>query len=181
MSKVGRRPIEVPQSVTVSIDGQEVSVSGPKGEFTVTLPDKIEVIQEGGFLQVNKKSNDKQTRAFFGTWRSHLSNMVYGVSEGYVRELELVGVGYRAALQENNLRLEVGYSHPVEMEIPDGLEVEVPENTKVVIRGKDKREVGHFAAKVRGIRPPEPYKGKGIRYKGEQVRIKPGKTGASEA
>lgn len=177
MSKVGRRPIQIPPSVRAQVQGQQIKITGPKGELSAVIAPKIRLEQTDKELRLEKKANDKQTRALLGTWRAHLANMVKGVTEGFVRELELVGVGYRAALSGNSLRLEVGYSHPIEVPIPGGLEVEVPESTKIIIKGIDKQKVGQFSAVIRKVRPPEPYKGKGIRYKDELVKLKPGKAG----
>ncbi|KIL52355.1 50S ribosomal protein L6 [Jeotgalibacillus soli] len=177
MSRVGKKPIEVPSDVTLTFEGSTVTAKGPKGELTFTHKPEITVEQEGNILTVVRPSDSKEHRALHGTTRAIIANMVEGVSKGFERGLELVGVGYRAQKQGNKLILNVGYSHPVEITPEDGIEVEVPSNTKVIIKGASKERVGALAANIRDVRPPEPYKGKGIRYEGEQVRRKEGKTG----
>ncbi len=178
MSRIGKMPIEVPADVTVTIkDGNEVIVKGPKGELTNKLNAEIKIEQEGNVITLIRPSESKEHRSIHGTTRSLLANMVTGVSKGFERSLELVGVGYRAQLQGTKLVLNVGYSHPVEFVPEEGVQVEVPENTKITIRGIDKERVGALASNIRQTRPPEPYKGKGVRYAGEQVRRKEGKTG----
>jgi|SRR5690554_6857021 large subunit ribosomal protein L6 len=178
MSRVGNKPIEVPANVTVTVaDDNTVTVKGPKGELTRQLNSEMKIVQEGNIITVVRPSDSKAHRTIHGTTRALLANMVTGVSEGFTRALELIGVGYRAQLQGKKLVLNVGYSHPVEFTPEEGLEVEVPSNTKVVIKGIDKERVGALASDIRAVRPPEPYKGKGIRYEGEYVRRKEGKTG----
>lgn len=178
MSRVGKKPIEVPANVTVTVSAENtVVVKGPKGELTNSFNQDIKIEQEGNVITLVRPTDSKEHRTIHGTTRALLANMVIGVSEGYARGLELVGVGYRASLQGNKLVLNVGYSHPVEFTPEDGLEVEVPSNTKVIVRGINKERVGALASNIRQVRPPEPYKGKGIRYEGEVVRRKEGKTG----
>jgi large subunit ribosomal protein L6 len=178
MSRVGKKPIEIPTGVTVTIaDDNTVTVKGPKGELTRSFNKDITISQEENLITITRPSDEKNHRALHGTTRAVLSNMVDGVSKGFERGLELIGVGYRAQKQGTKLVLNVGYSHPVEIEPEAGLEVEVPSNTKIIVKGANKERVGALAANIRGVRPPEPYKGKGIRYEGEFVRRKEGKTG----
>ena len=178
MSRVGKKVIEIPANVTLTIaDDNTVTVKGPKGELTRTFNQDMKIEQEGTTLSVVRPSETKEHRTIHGTTRALLANMVTGVSEGFTRSLELVGVGYRAQLQGKKLVLNVGYSHPVEFTPEDGLEIEVPSNTKVIVKGISKERVGALASNIRQVRPPEPYKGKGIRYEGEAVRRKEGKTG----
>lgn len=177
MSRVGKKPIELPAGVTLTIDNSTVTVKGPKGELTRTFNPEIEVKVEENIVTVSRPSDAKEHRALHGTTRAVIANMVEGVSVGFVRNLELIEVGYRAQKQGNKLVLNVGYSHPVEIEPEAGIEIDVPANTKITVRGTDKERVGALAANIRDVRPPEPYKGKGIRYEGEFVRRKEGKTG----
>lgn len=178
MSRVGKKPIEVPADVTVTIGkNNDVTVKGPKGELTRTFNADIKIEKEENVVTLTRPSDSKDHRTIHGTTRALLANMVEGVSKGFERSLELVGVGYRASLQGEKLVLNVGFSHPVEFTPEAGLVVEVPTNTKIIIKGIDKERVGALASNVRQIRPPEPYKGKGIRYEGEVVRRKEGKTG----
>ncbi len=178
MSRIGKKPIEVPADVTVTIaENNFVTVKGPKGELTNTFNSDIKIEQEDKVITLTRPSESKEHRSIHGTTRSLLDNMVTGVSKGFERTLELIGVGYRAQLQGKKLVLNVGYSHPVEFTPEDGVEVEVPANTKIIVRGINKERVGALASNIRQVRPPEPYKGKGIRYEGEQVRRKEGKTG----
>ncbi|QHJ69638.1 50S ribosomal protein L6 [Planococcus halotolerans] len=178
MSRVGKKPIEVPADVTITLgDKNEVTVKGPKGELTRTFNQDITISLEDNVLTLTRPSDSKDHRTNHGTSRALLANMVTGVSQGFERALELVGVGYRAQLQGNKLVLNVGYSHPVEFTPEEGVEVEVQGNTKVVVKGINKERVGALASNIRATRPPEPYKGKGIRYEGENVRRKEGKTG----
>ncbi|CAM4080526.1 50S ribosomal protein L6 [Mesobacillus thioparans] len=177
MSRVGKKPIEIPAGVTVTLDNNHVTVKGPKGELSRTFHSDIEIKIEENVINISRPTDNKEHRALHGTTRAVLANMVEGVFKGFERGLELVGVGYRASKQGNKLVLNVGYSHPVEIEPEKGIEVEVPSNTKIVIKGTDKERVGALAANIRDVRPPEPYKGKGIRYEGEYVRRKEGKTG----
>lgn len=178
MSRVGKKPIEVPADVTVTIGkNNDVTVKGPKGELTRTFNADIKIELEENVVTLTRPSESKDHRTIHGTTRALLANMVEGVSKGFERNLELVGVGYRASLQGEKLVLNVGYSHPVEFTPEDGLVVEVPTNTKISIKGINKERVGALASNIRQVRPPEPYKGKGIRYEGEVVRRKEGKTG----
>ncbi len=176
MSRIGRMPIEVPDGVTVSVDPGRVSVKGPKGELSTVVSRDMKITEgEGGTLTVERPTNRGEHRALHGLTRSLVANMVEGVTAGYEKRLQLQGVGYRANLQGKNLNLSVGYSHPVLMEAPEGIEFETPQPTEIIVRGIDKQLVGEMAARIRRVRPPEPYKGKGIRYAGEQVRRKVGK------
>ncbi|CAM3934733.1 50S ribosomal protein L6 [Mesobacillus zeae] len=177
MSRVGKKPIEIPTGVTVTNDNNHVTVKGPKGELSRTFNKDMTIAIEENVVTISRPSDAKEHRALHGTTRAVLSNMVEGVSKGFERSLELIGVGYRASKQGKKLVLSVGYSHPVEIEPEEGIEVEVPANTKIIVRGTDKERVGALAANIRDVRPPEPYKGKGIRYEGEFVRRKEGKTG----
>lgn len=178
MSRVGKKVIEVPANVTIEVGADNlVTVKGPKGELTRQFNQDMKIEQEGNTLSVVRPSDSKEHRTNHGTTRALLANMVTGVSEGFTRTLELVGVGYRAQLQGTKLVLNVGYSHPVEFTPEQGLEVEVPSNTKIIVKGISKERVGALASNIRDVRPPEPYKGKGIRYEGEFVRRKEGKTG----
>ncbi|MCG1023872.1 50S ribosomal protein L6 [Sutcliffiella horikoshii] len=176
MSRVGKKPIEIPAGVTITNDNNTVTVKGPKGELTRTFSQELAITVEENVLTVVRPSDSKEHRTIHGTTRALLNNMVQGVTTGFERGLELIGVGYRASKQGNKLVLNVGYSHPVEITPEQGIEVEVPANTKIVIKGIDKERVGALAANIRDVRPPEPYKGKGIRYEGEHVRRKEGKT-----
>lgn len=177
MSRIGKRPIPVPQKVTVTISGQHVAVKGPKGELSRTLPPEVEVVQEGDTVLVNRRNESRPARQRHGLCRTLIANMVEGVSQGFQKRLEIQGVGYRAQVQGRNLVLNVGYSNPVQIEPPDGIQVAVENNTNVIVSGIDKEIVGNTTARIRAVRPPEPYKGKGIRYAGEVVRRKAGKAG----
>ncbi|MFM1843203.1 MAG: ribosomal protein [Cyanobacteriota bacterium] len=177
MSRIGKRPISVPAKVSVEITGLHVSINGPKGTLNRTLPDKITVAHEGETLTVTRQDESRTARERHGLVRTLVANMVDGVAQGFERRLEIQGVGYRAQAQGNKLTLNVGYSKPVEMTMPQGIEVKVENNTQVILSGIDKELLGNTAAKIRAVRPPEPYKGKGIRYQGEYVRRKAGKTG----
>ncbi|MEB3228330.1 MAG: 50S ribosomal protein L6 [Synechocystis sp.] len=177
MSRIGKRPITVPAKVSVEIAGLHLSVKGPKGTLERTLPEKIIVAQEGETLTVTRQDESRTARERHGLVRTLVANMVDGVAQGFERRLEIQGVGYRAQAQGSKLTLNVGYSKPVEMTMPQGIEVKVENNTQVVLTGIDKELLGNTAAKIRAVRPPEPYKGKGIRYQGEYVRRKAGKTG----
>jgi len=175
MSRIGRRPIPVPSGVTVTIEPELVSVKGPKGELSERIPRDIEVVQEGEALLVSRPTDRGEHRALHGLTRSLVANMVQGVTAGYEKRLEIQGVGYRAQLKGKNLELAVGYSHPVPIPAPAGIEFEVPQPTRIVVKGISKQQVGEIAAIIRKQRPPEPYKGKGIRYEGEYVQRKVGK------
>jgi large subunit ribosomal protein L6 len=175
MSRIGRKPIAIPDGVTVEIKPELVSVKGPKGELDQAVSGDIKVLEADGTLTVERPTDRGEHRALHGLTRSLIANMVEGVTQGFERRLEIQGVGYRARLQGKSLELSVGYSHPVSVVAPDGIEFEVPAPTQVVVRGIDKQLVGEVAARIRRTRPPEPYKGKGIRYEGEHVRRKVGK------
>ena len=177
MSRIGKAPISVPDKVTVSLNGLSVTVKGPKGELSRTLPDGVSISQEGNTLQVSPVNESRRSRERHGLSRTLVANMVEGVSQGFTRKLEIVGVGYRASVQGKKLVVSAGYSHPVEMVPPEGVTFTVENNTTVFVSGADKELVGNEAAKVRAIRPPEPYKGKGIKYEGEKILRKAGKTG----
>ena len=177
MSRIGKAPIPVPGGVTVSLNGLDVSVKGPKGQLSRTLPEGVTIAQDGNTLVVSPASDSRRSRERHGLCRTLVANMVEGVSQGFTRKLEIVGVGYRAAVQGKKLVVSAGYSHQVEMVPPDGVTFAVDGNTTVLVSGPDKELVGNEAAKVRAIRPPEPYKGKGIKYEGERILRKAGKTG----
>lgn len=177
MSRIGKRPITIPAKVTVTVDGQQVVVKGPKGELSRVLPAGVTIETEGDTVNVNRVNDSRMARERHGLCRTLVANMVEGVSNGFSRRLEIQGVGYRAAVQGKNLNMNMGYSHPVLIEPPDGIQFQVENNTNVIVTGIDKEIVGNTAAKIRSVRPPEPYKGKGIRYQGEVVRRKVGKTG----
>lgn len=177
MSRIGKRPISIPNKVTVTVDGQSVVVKGPKGELSRVLPDQVVVSQEGETLLVTRRDESRVARQRHGLCRTLVANMVEGVSQGFQKRLEIQGVGYRAQVQGQNLTLNMGYSHPVQFEPPDGVQFAVENNVNVIVSGIDKEIVGNTAARIRSVRPPEPYKGKGIRYAGEVVRRKAGKAG----
>ena len=175
MSRIGQKPIQVPESVTVSVAPGRVSVNGPKGELEQAVSPAMTIEQEDGTLRVQRPTDRGEHRALHGLTRSLIANMVEGVTDGFEKRLEIQGVGYRARLQGKSLELALGYSHPVSVTAPEGIEFEVPQPTEVIVRGIDKQLVGEIAAQIRRHRPPEPYKGKGIRYAGEHVRRKVGK------
>ena len=177
MSRIGKRPVPIPGGVTVTLDGQNVTVKGPKGELKREFPAEATFEQEGDVVTVNRINDSRVARQRHGLCRSLLANMVEGVSKGFERKLEIQGVGYRAQVKGTTLNLSVGYSHPVDIPAPDGIKFAVEANTKLTVSGIDKELVGNVAAKIRAVRPPEPFKGKGIRYQGEHVRRKAGKTG----
>lgn len=176
MSRIAKAPIEVPNGVTVSVNGNDVNIKGSKGEQSLNVHDKVSVSFEDNTLSVTPKNqNEKKSWALAGTMRSLLNNMVIGVSEGFERKLTLLGVGYRAQAQGKNVNLTLGFSHPVVYELPEGVTAETPSQTEIVLKGADKQAVGQAAANIRAFRPPEPYKGKGVRYADEYVRIKEAK------
>ena len=178
MSRIGKKPVPIPDKVTVSIEGLTISVKGPKGTLERTLPEKVTIAQEDNAVVVTPVDTSRAARERHGLCRTLISNMIEGVSKGYSKNLEIIGVGYRAQVKGNTLTLNVGYSKPVEMVMPEGITAAMGEkNTQVIISGINKEVVGNTAAKVRAVRPPEPYKGKGIRYQGEYVRRKAGKAG----
>ena len=177
MSRVGYTPISVPDGVDVTVATDGVTVKGPKGSLTRRFDDRITVVVEDGVVKLSRRDDERESRALHGLSRALLANMVVGVAEGYRKELRTEGVGYRANLQGRRLELQVGFSHPVHIEAPEGITFEVPEQTRIIVSGIDKQKVGQIAAEIRQVRPPEPYKGKGIRYVGEYVRRKAGKAG----
>ncbi|MGI6450867.1 MAG: 50S ribosomal protein L6 [Desulfitobacteriia bacterium] len=180
MSRIGRKPITIPSGVEVKQEGNFVTVKGPKGTLTREFRPEITIAIEGNTINVTRSSDEPKQRSFHGLTRTLLANMIEGVTNGFSKNLDLVGVGYRASLQGKKLVLAVGKSHPVEMEPWEGIEIEVPAPNKVIVKGIDKEKVGVFAANVREQRPPEPYKGKGIKYDKEVIRRKEGKTGAKK-
>ena len=175
MSRLGKLPVEIPSGVTATVNGALLSIKGPKGELSFNVPETVTLSHEDNALTVKPSDETKKARAMWGTARAHILNMVNGVSNGFTKNLELVGVGYRAQAQGNKLNLSLGFSHPVVYSVPEGITVETPSQTEIVIRGSDKQVVGQVAAEIRGVRPPEPYKGKGVRYANERVRIKEAK------
>ncbi|HEY5889575.1 MAG TPA: 50S ribosomal protein L6 [Acidimicrobiia bacterium] len=177
MSRIGKMPIDVPSGVDVKVDGSRVVVKGSKGELARVFTDRVEFEIEDGVITLTRDGDSPQSRALHGLSRALLANMVEGVSSGFSKELEIQGVGYRASLKGKDIELLVGFSHPVNVEAPDGITFDVPEPTKIIVTGIDKEMVGQVAANIRKVRPPEPYKGKGIRYSGEYVRRKAGKAG----
>jgi large subunit ribosomal protein L6 len=179
MSRIGNAPIELPSGVEVAAHDGVIAVKGPKGELSERIDERITMSVDDGVVTLARADEERNTRALHGLSRALVNNMVVGVSIGFQKELELVGVGYRAALKGKDLELQVGFSHPVVVEAPEGIEFEVPDNTRIVVRGIDKQLVGQVAANVRAVRKPEPYKGKGIRYAGEHVRRKAGKAGVA--
>lgn len=175
MSRVGKKPVAVPAGVDIKLDGRTISAKGKNGQLSLDVHPSVEVKQEEGTLVFAPAENSKQANALSGTVRSLVSNMVVGVSEGFKKTLELQGVGYRAAVRGNTVNLTLGFSHPIDYELPEGISAECPNQTTIVISGADKQRVGQVAAEVRGFRPPEPYKGKGVRYADEYVRRKEAK------
>jgi large subunit ribosomal protein L6 len=176
MSRIGKLPVAVPPKVKVEIQGQKVRVEGPKGKLDFELPSRTSARLEGGNVLVSRQGDDDEAKALHGLSRALVNNMVKGVSDGFVKKLEIQGVGFKAVVQDNKVNLALGYSHPVNYPIPDQIKVTVEENTKLTIEGPSKQLVGQVAAEIRSYYPPEPYKGKGVRYVGEQVRRKEGKT-----
>lgn len=179
MSRIGNAPIELPTGVELKVKGSDVEVKGSKGSLTITVDPVLSVAVDDGVVTVERENDERASRARHGLTRALLNNMVVGVSEGFSKELTLVGVGYRAALKGKQLELQVGFSHPVVVDMPEGIAFEVPEPTKIIVSGIDKQQVGQVAADIRAVRPPEPYKGKGIRYADEYVRRKAGKAGVT--
>jgi len=179
MSRIGRLPIELDSSVKVSIEAGLVSVQGPKGSLNHRLPRGISAEMEGQQLLVRRGDESKRSRALHGLFRSLLANAVHGVSKGFSKDLEIHGVGYRAEMAGKNVKFTLGYSHPIEFAVPEGIEVKIEKNTKLTVSGFDRQQVGQVAADIRALRPPDAYKLKGIRYTGEQLRKKAGKTGAA--
>jgi large subunit ribosomal protein L6 len=177
MSRIGKAPIPIPDKVTITLNGLAVAVKGPKGELSRTLPEGVVVSEENGNVLVAAADGTRRSRERHGLCRTLVANMVEGVSKGFTRKLEIIGVGYRAQVQGRKLLVSAGYSHPVEVVPPEGISFQVENNTQVLISGSDKELVGNEAAKIRAIRPPEPYKGKGIKFEGERILRKAGKTG----
>ncbi|MGY6409773.1 MAG: 50S ribosomal protein L6 [Alkalilacustris sp.] len=175
MSRIGKKPVELPKGVTAEVKGQTVQVKGPKGTRSFTATDDVEIVLDGASITVKPRGDSKRARQQWGMSRTMVANLVTGVTDGFKRELELVGVGYRAAMQGKALQLSLGYSHPVLYEAPDGITISVNKNTEVTVEGIDQQVVGEVAAEIRNWRRPEPYKGKGIRYKGEYIFRKEGK------
>jgi len=175
MSRIGKKPVAIPKGVTASVNGQEVAVKGPKGELKHILVDDVIAKLENGGIEVAPRQDTQNARAMWGMSRTLILNLVTGVTEGFTKKLEITGVGYRAAVQGSNLQLQLGYSHDVTFPIPKGIQVQCPKPTEIVITGIDKQQVGQVAAEIRRFRPPEPYKGKGVRYAGEFILRKEGK------
>jgi large subunit ribosomal protein L6 len=176
MSRVAKKPVDLPQGVTVTIGGESVTVKGAKGSLTLALKTGIKVVQPDKLhLAVEAAGDGEGLNAIAGSTRAHLANMITGVTKGYEKKLELVGVGYRAAVQAKSLTLTLGYSHLINYAIPDGITIETPTQTEILVKGIDRQRIGQTAAEIRGIRPPEPYKGKGVRYANEQITLKEGK------
>ena len=176
MSRIGKQPVTLPAGVSASVAGGVATLKGPKGELAQKIPETVEVAVNGNVVTVSRKGDDKQSRADHGTIRALLDNMAVGVKDGYSRELEIQGVGFKASIAGNKLTMNVGYSHPVEYVVPNGIAVAVTDGTQLKVSGIDKQLVGQVSARLRAFRPPEPYKGKGVRYKDERVRRKAGKT-----
>ena len=175
MSRVGKRAVPVPSGVTANVEGQTVKVKGPKGALSLVLADDVVAKMEGNSIQINPRNETKRSRSMWGTSRTLVSNLMTGVTKGFERKLDINGVGYRAAVQGKNLQIALGYSHDVVYPIPEGIAIATPKPTEIVITGLDRRKVGQVAAEIRGFRPPEPYKGKGVKYAGEYIFRKEGK------
>ena len=175
MSRIGKKPIPVPKNVTAAVDGQKVTVKGPKGQLSLTLVDDVEIKMEDGAVVVRPRADTKRARSMWGMSRSLVENLIKGTTNGFTRTLEITGVGYRAAMDGKSLKLQLGYSHDVLFPVPEGISISVPKPTEITISGIEKDRVGQVAAEIRGFRGPEPYKGKGIRYRGEFIQRKEGK------
>ena len=175
MSRVGKKPVAIPSGVTAAVEGQAVKIKGQKGELRFVVPDDVSVAVETGAIKVDPRSQSKQARALWGTSRARIANLVEGVTKGYEKRLEITGVGYRAAAQGKVLKLSLGYSHEIDFAAPDGVAITTPKPTEIVLAGIDKQRVGQAAAEIRSLRPPEPYKGKGVKYAGEFIFRKEGK------
>ena len=175
MSRVGKKPVSMPTGVTANVQGQTISVKGPKGTLSLVAGDRVAVVMDKGSIKVDPKDESKEARAMWGTVRANLNNIVTGVTKGFEKKLEITGVGYRAALQGKNLQLALGYSHDVIYAIPEGIQITVPKPTEITIAGNDSQRVGQVAAEIRSYRPPEPYKGKGVKYADEFIFRKEGK------
>ena len=178
MSRIGNKPVSIVSGVSVSVADSQITVEGPKGKLSFTHRPEVKVEVEGSEVKVTRFGDDRESRSFHGLTRALIQNMVVGVTQGYEKKLEIVGVGYLAAVQNNELQLRVGYANELRRKIPTGLTVVCPDSTHVTVSGCDKQQVTQFAAEIRSLRKPEPYKGKGIRYDGEQVKLKPGKAAA---
>ena len=176
MSRIGQKPVDVPSGVTAAVDGNEVRVKGPKGEMSIEIPGRVTVTVGGSQLVVGRADDSRQAKSFHGLVRTLIANAIEGVSKGYMRELEIEGVGFRAAVKGKTLELSLGFANPKIFDIPDTVKVEEQGGTKIVVSGVDKQQVGEVAARIRGYYPAEPYKGKGLKYKGERIRRKEGKT-----
>ena len=172
MSRVAKRPVALPKGVTHAVDGSTVTVKGAKGALKLPLRPGLSLVQEGNDIRIEIAERNKESLMHASSLRSHLANVVQGVSQGYEKKLELVGVGYRAAAQGKKLNLTLGFSHPVEYDVPEGITIDTPTQTEIVVKGADKQQVGQVAAEIRSYRPPEPYKGKGVRYSGERIELK---------
>jgi large subunit ribosomal protein L6 len=182
MSRIGKQPIEIPSGVEVTVgDGNVVTVKGPRGSLAQTMHENMRIVVEDGTVRIERPDDEGFNRSLHGLTRSLVANMVEGVTKGYEKSLQIIGVGYRASMKGKDLEVQAGYSHPVMVPVPDGIEFETPTPTQIVVRGNDKQAVGEIAAKIRKIRKPEPYKGKGIRYEGEYVRKKAGKAAKTGA
>ena len=177
MSRIGKNPISVPSGVAITLDGNRITVKGPKGELSRTIPADMLISQENGTVTVNRPSDDPKHKALHGLSRTLIANMVEGVTKGFSKQLDIVGVGYKAEARPYGLQLALGFSHPVEYKAPQGIKLSAPAPTQIIIEGANKEVVGQVAAELRSLRPPEPYKGKGIKYAGEQIRRKAGKAG----
>ena len=175
MSRIGKKPVAIPTGVTAAVEGQTVKMKGPKGALALVLPDDVVVKMDNGAIKVDPKTESQRARAMWGTSRTLVANLVTGVTKGFEDKLEITGVGYRASIQGKNLQIALGYSHDVVYPIPEGIAIATPKPTEIVITGMDKQKVGQVAAEIRGFRPPEPYKGKGVRYSGEYIFRKEGK------
>ena len=175
MSRVGKKPVELGKDLTAEVKGQSVTVKGKKGSLTLALSSEVEVTVDGGLVKVAARSGSNFANAMAGTTRAHIANMVSGVTKGFEKKLELVGVGYRAAVQGKKLNLTLGFSHPVEFQIPAGITIETPSQNEIIVKGADRQQVGQVAAVLRHYRPPEPYKGKGVKYANEHIEIKEAK------
>lgn len=175
MSRIGKKPVALPGGVTAQVNGQEVKVKGPKGELSHVLVDDLIAKLDNGGIDITMREDTKEARSRWGMSRTQIANLIAGVTEGYTKRLEITGVGYRAAVQGQNLQLQLGYSHDIDYPIPQGIQVQCPKPTEIVVTGIDKQKVGQVAAEIRRFRPPEPYKGKGVRYAGEYIHRKEGK------
>ena len=175
MSRVGKKPVAVPSGVTANVEGQTVKVKGPKGALQVVMPAEVAVVLDKGAVKVDPRNETKRARAMWGTYRTLVANLITGVTQGFEKRLEITGVGYRASVQGKNLQIALGYSHDVIFPIPQGIAITTPKPTEIVVTGIDRQQVGQVAAEIRGFRPPEPYKGKGVKYAGEYIFRKEGK------